>query len=55
MKNVAVTHEQNGMEGVIAWFDIVPEAEHFIALRERTDPDGVEAGHYGIDAPEDVV
>lgn len=50
MKDVAVTHEQSGAVGVLAWFDTVPEAERFIALRERVDPDGVRNGHYGIDA-----
>lgn len=49
MKNVAVTYEQNGTMGVLAWFDTVPEAEHFIAICEWADPIGVHAGYYGID------
>lgn len=50
MKDVAVTHEHGGMVGVIAWFDTTPEAERFITLRAREDPEGVFAGDYGIDA-----
>jgi hypothetical protein len=50
MKDVAVTHESGGVVGVLAWFDTVPEAERFIACRAKEDPEGVEAGHYGVDA-----
>lgn len=49
MKDVAVTHEYNGIISVIAWFDTALEAEQFIDRREKYDPVGVPAGRYGID------
>ena len=50
MKDVAVTRalSTSGVY-VLAWFDTVPEAERFIARRKKIDPEGVRAGHYGID------
>jgi hypothetical protein len=32
----------------------IKEAEDWIAEREKVDPDNVHAGHYGINAPEEM-
>lgn len=53
MKDVFVTREESGAIINLARFETVVEAEEYIAKRESVDPDGVAAGDYGIDAPEE--
>ena len=54
MKNkqypVNVIHEKTGK--LMGEFDSIIEAEALIATIEKTDPEGVHAGHYGINATE---
>jgi hypothetical protein len=52
---VYVTHEKDGVEKIVAEVSTVKEAEQFIARQEYTDPTGVHAGEYGVDAPEEAV
>lgn len=53
-KDVAVTEYREGwpLQQVHARFATIGEAEHWIAEREKADPNGVRGGCYGIDAPE---
>jgi hypothetical protein len=50
-KPVAITLDGE----VIARFDTVAEAEDFLGTSATIDPDRLEAGDYGIDAPEEMV
>lgn len=56
-KPVAVTLDNpaTGEIEVIARFDLITEAESFLATSATIDPDYLEAGHYGIDAPEEMI
>lgn len=51
---VAVTLEDEGVT-VIARFHTVAEAEDFLATSATIDPELLEAGRYGIDAPEEII
>lgn len=55
MNMVTVTHEKDGAVRVLTRVPTVQAAERFIALQQTIDPDGVYAGEYGIDAPEEMV
>ncbi len=50
-KNVTVGKVDGS--GPTVYFELVSEAEAFVAELEKTDPEGVHAGNYYIDAPED--
>jgi len=54
---VAVTEYREGWpeQCVHARFDTLAEAEAWIARRTEIDPEGVYAGVYGIEAPEEMV
>jgi hypothetical protein len=56
-KNVAVTLERPGSKRVrvLRRFYRLRSAELFIEQRMKRDPQGVERGDYGIDAPERIV
>lgn len=60
-KPVAVTLEVIGAkpgeigQEVIARFYTLAEAEDFLGTSATIDPDRLEAGHYGIDAPEELI
>lgn len=57
MQRVAVTLETPGKDDVevITRCDTVKEAEDFIAKDPSIDPAARDAGHYGIDAPEEMI
>lgn len=49
---VALTHEVDGAVTVIERFVSVADAEEFLSTSATIDPDDLQAGRYGIDAPE---
>ncbi len=57
MKPVSVTYNPGDLphDRVCHRTDTVQAAEDWIAKRGNTDPDGVCAGFYGIDAPEEMI
>lgn len=61
LKPVAVTLEIPGAkpgeigQEVVARFDTIAEAEDYLATSAAIDPDRLEAGDYGIDAPEEMI
>lgn len=52
---VAVTLEKDGEVTVIARFDTVEDAEDYLATSATIDLDLLDAGMYGVDAPETMV
>lgn len=53
MKPVAVVDEAT--LAVVRRFDTVEQAEDFIAELEKTEPEKVHGGGFGIDAPETLI
>jgi hypothetical protein len=54
--SVAVTHEgQDNTITVLARFSTITEAEDFLNTSAIIDPDDLQAGRYGIDAPEEMM
>lgn len=55
-KRVTITLDLPGEESThIEKFWTVREAEHYLATAATIDPDHLHAGHYSIDAPEEMV
>lgn len=57
MKPVTVTYNPGDLprDRICHRADTVQEAEGWIAKQEKTDPDGVYAGLYTINAPEEMM